>query len=79
MTNKNFWFTAIAMIISAAVGYYANVYANRKNNDLLVQMIKDNLNCIDNEQQSGRTSQERSDYLTQRKAYLQTELNRLTA
>ena len=52
MGSKQFWITVIAMLVSAAIGYYANVYANRNNNALLVQLIKDQLGCVQSQIQS---------------------------
>lgn len=76
MGSKQFWITVIAMLVSAAIGYYANVYANRANNALLVQLIKDQLGCVQNQIQTsqGRVSQTELDVLNNKRQYLEQQL-----
>lgn len=72
--SKQFWITTVAMIVSAIIGYYANVYANKKNNELLVQLLKDQLQCVNNQIQSQSTSRVSSDLYAKRDL-LQSQLN----
>ena len=62
------------MILSAIIGYYANVYANKENNALLVQLLKDQLQCVNNQIQSQGTSKISSDLYSKRDL-LQSQLN----
>ncbi len=39
--NKNILFAIIGMVVTGILGYYANVLANKNNNALLVQLLKD--------------------------------------
>lgn len=72
--NKSFWITITAMILSAIFGYFANVYANKQNNALLVQLLKDQLQCVNNQIQSQGTSRVTSDLYAKRDL-LQSQLN----
>lgn len=76
--SRNTLFTIIAMIISGILGYYANVLANKKNNELLIQLLKDQLVCTNNEittPTTGKVSDGRMQYLLNRKSYLEQQLN----
>lgn len=68
----------LSMIASGILGYYANIWANRSNNALLVQMIKDQLGCVNSQianNATTNTSRQDMDYLLQRRAYLQQQLD----
>lgn len=75
-TGKQFWITLFAMVFSAFIGYYANVYANKKNNELLVQLLKDQLVCVNNQIQNttNRTSQEEMIKLIAQQKILEQQL-----
>lgn len=77
--NKQLLITVLVAIISGIMGYYANVLANKKNNELLVQLLKDQLTCTNNEIASipstGKVADDRVQYLLNQKTYLEQQLN----
>lgn len=75
MSKGQFWLILFGIIAGAILGYYGNVLANKKNNELLVQLLQDQLNCTEDEITSGRASTDRLDYLVNRKRYLEENLN----
>lgn len=79
MNGRQFWITVFLMVLSGVAGYYANILANRKNNELLVQMIKDQLGCVNDEIATGTTegkiSTDRLVYLSSRRSYLESQLS----
>lgn len=76
MARSN-WILIITMILSAAAGYYANVLANKNNNALLVQLLKDQLVCVNTNIESASSEGSRVDmaFLVARKNYLQAQLD----
>lgn len=70
--NRNLWITLGLVLLGGIVGYYGNVFANRKNNELLVQLLKDQLECVDNQLQN--TDSTRIVSLQARKLQLQSQL-----
>lgn len=75
MNSKQFIATLVALLIGGVLGYYGNVVANRKNNELLVQLLKDQLLCLDKEiDTSSRTAE--NDALYARRDYLTNELQK---
>lgn len=79
MSNKQFLFLLFGILGGAVLGYFGNVVANRKNNELLVQLLKDALDCTNNEINNriaeGRTSNdERLVFLNARRLQLETQL-----
>lgn len=78
--NRQTIVVVIVAIVSGVLGYYANVVANRKNNLLLVQLLKDQLTCINNQittipSGTGKSNADEMQYLDNRKAYLEQQLN----
>ena len=69
--------TIFLILLGGIVGYYGNVIANRKNNELLVQLLKDQLVCTNDEiaQGTSRISDDRLQYLIDRRKDLETKLN----
>lgn len=45
--NRSLWITLGLIVLGAVLGYYGNVLANKENNALLVQLLKDQINCVD--------------------------------
>lgn len=79
--NRTLLTSLIILAVGGLLGYYGNVLANKKNNDLLVQMIKDQITCtereitgIDGMQPNGRVQGELYTSLNSRLSYLQTLL-----
>lgn len=78
--NRNLWITLGLVLLGGIVGYYGNVFANRKNNELLVQLLKDQLECVDNEiartdgMQPGRYLADRNEELMVKRAQLESQL-----
>lgn len=78
MSTRQILISIVILIIGAFAGYYGNVLANEKNNQLLVQLLAEQIGCLDEKINSGRSSMNDSELeaLTIRRNFLQSELDK---
>lgn len=54
----NIWLAIVGGIISLSIGYYLNRLAQRKNNEILISEIRNELNNLEIQQATSRSSEE---------------------
>lgn len=67
----------ILLILGGFFGYLGNIYANRKNNQELIAMLKEQGLLIQAQLKSGRLSQQETNFLIQKQQDIQNQIDRI--
>lgn len=83
-SNKQILASIVLTIVSLIIGYYLNVLANRRSNEMFLQTLREELDIIDGHYerlltQSGNIDDATVKYLKARQEYLKTKLKGIEA